>query len=161
ATTLVEEERCGDAFDVVAETVRLGDDEQVPGMVKKASEEVLLGCARALIEGGELAKARAVVTRPSAQVALDKKAQAALATELSDTIIATVLGRMTEAMDLRDWPAASKTLKAAVDAGEVGDAEREDLLAQVRTGIGQDVVKLVGESFGQDKGARAALEKVD
>jgi hypothetical protein len=161
AQNLIGEDRCGEAFDVVAATVKGSDDEQVPGILKKATEASLLGCARKIIEAGELAKARAVVTQPSARVALDKKAHAKLASELSDTIVATVLGRMTSAMDLRDWGEASKTLQAAVDAGEVGDAEREELLAQVRTGIDEDVEKLHSESFGQDKGAKAALAKVD
>jgi hypothetical protein len=93
--------------------------------------------------------------------AIDPKRRAALAKQLEAAIMEALDARVAEPTNARDWPKVTAALHAAVKSGEAGTEHREKLLASVRQGISEDIEKIVGESFGQPKGAKEALARVD
>jgi hypothetical protein len=72
-----------------------------------------------------------------------------------------LLERVAQPLDARKWPEVTAALHEAVKEGAAGPEHREKVLTTVRQGIAEDVEKIVGESFGEPKGASEALAQVD
>jgi hypothetical protein len=158
---LVKQDKCGEALKTAAATVETTQETGVPTLLSQKAGDGLEKCVSGLISAGKLAEARKLYAAPETKKALDGGRYGKLGKQLEDTVMEKLLEKVGEAMSARRWPEVTSALHQAVKDGSAGPKHREKLLATVRQGIAEDVEKIVGESFGESKGATDALTRVD